>query len=235
MDLREMGQFSPEGHWYYEAKSSVILNDLKRNLKGPPKILDMGAGSGYFSRKIVDELGGRANCVDINYNDEILGEDINFSRVPTSTDYNVILLLDVLEHVQHPRKLLQEVLSRAASGCLVFITVPAFMLLWSGHDDFLGHFKRYKLSEIDSLLNSVNFEFRFLRKRYLYSLLFPIVLLQRKMAREEKSLLKPLHPFLNQLLLAICRVDHWFKSNKHFGVSVYFLVRVLDGESKQSK
>lgn len=230
-----MGQFSPEGHWYYEAKSLVVLSDLKRRLKSTPKILDMGAGSGFFSKRIIRDLGGCANCVDINYENEVINQDISFSRFPISTDYNVILLLDVLEHVENPRNILQEVFSRAAPGCLVFITVPAFMLLWSGHDEFLGHFKRYKLTEIQLLLSNINVELDFLRKRYLYSFLFPIVFLQRKIAREKKSLLKPLHPLLNQLLLTICRVDHWFKSNKYFGVSVYYFAEVLKSEAIKKK
>lgn len=222
-----MGGFSPEGHWYYEAKSSVILKDLKKNLQQPPKILDLGAGSGYFSRKIIDLFGGNANCVDINYSSEYKLDSITYSRTPVLSSYNVVLLLDVLEHVENPRELFEEVVTKAEQGCLIFVTVPAFMQLWSGHDEFLGHFKRFRLTEIRSLVEEVGSDLKVLRGRYLFSSLFPIVFLQRKLSKKKESYLKPANPILNQLLIIVCRIDHWFSRNSLFGVSAYLALKLV--------
>ena len=53
-------------HWYYVSKGRALLSFIK-NIK-PRSVLDVGAGSGVFSRLLLDKTAcASAVCVDPNY------------------------------------------------------------------------------------------------------------------------------------------------------------------------
>ena len=68
MDLKEEDILGDDigRHWYYRSKAAALRQavwDLR-----PRKILDVGAGSGFFSRHLLSEGGAlKALCVDIGY------------------------------------------------------------------------------------------------------------------------------------------------------------------------
>ena len=51
---------------------------------------------------------------------------------------------------RRPRALVRHYAAKVPSGAHFLVTVPAFRFLWSGHDVFLEHKRRYRLSEIES-------------------------------------------------------------------------------------
>ena len=59
------------------------------------------------------------------------------------TPYDLILFLDVLEHLPDPVEALRHARSLLAPGGTVLVTVPAFRALWTAHDDFNHHRTRY--------------------------------------------------------------------------------------------
>lgn len=89
-------------------------------------------------------------------------------------DQRLILMMDVLEHVDDPVALLASYVASLPHGGAVFVTVPAFQWLWSGHDVFLEHKRRYILQEIESMVKSVGLNVIY--GRYLFGLLFPLVI-----------------------------------------------------------
>ena len=48
----------------------------------------------------------------------------------------------------------------APANSHLFITVPAFQFLWSGHDIFLEHYRRYNLSQLRGLVTQAGLEIR---------------------------------------------------------------------------
>ena len=58
---------------------------------------------------------------------------------------SVILLNDVIEHVPDDVEFLRSIVSSSLFDCntRLLITVPAFQSLWTQHDVFLGHYRRY--------------------------------------------------------------------------------------------
>jgi len=134
-------------HWYYRAKGAAMT----RLLAGAPvrHVLDVGAGSGVFSRLLLDQGAIEATCVDPAYPSEHTemqgGKPIRFVHVAANSDADTVLLMDVLEHVDDDTGLLREYVQNAAPGTRFLITVPAFMWMWSGHDVFLEHRRRYTL------------------------------------------------------------------------------------------
>lgn len=149
MDLKE-GEILREeidGHWYYLSKGRALQKFLG-HLK-VPEVLDVGAGSGIFSRQLLAE--GRCDsavCLDVNYDSEGIenyrGKTISFVKdLRPPFLQKLIIMMDVLEHIQDDGAFLKHYVDNLSRGGYVLITVPAFQFLWSGHDVFLEHHRRY--------------------------------------------------------------------------------------------
>ena len=67
MDLKEEEILGDQvnTHWYYRAKVAALLRDLNGATR--VEVLDIGAGSGFFSRQLLDAGAARATCVDTGY------------------------------------------------------------------------------------------------------------------------------------------------------------------------
>ena len=236
MDVKEeliLGDKAPT-HWYYVAKGRALLAMLK-SIK-VPEIVDVGAGSGIFS-KILLEAGKcrSAICVDPAYADQreewYLGRSIRFVQSIDNLTQSLVLLMDVLEHVNDDVGLI-----RQYTGCMphagkVLVTVPAFDFLWSGHDVFLGHRRRYTLLTIEKKLQMANL--KILRSQYFFGTLFPIVALVRTVNRwqlesgssKSESMLKKYPPMLNKILTYIHDFERLFlfPINRFAGLSIFCL------------
>src|SRR6185312_16486006 len=57
--------------------------------------------------------------------------------------FDLVVMLDVLEHLEDDHAGLAAVLTRLAPGGFFLATVPAFPMLWSSHDVSHHHFRRY--------------------------------------------------------------------------------------------
>lgn len=81
-------------------------------------------------------------------------------RLPTDS-IPAIGLFDVIEHIEDPRELLNEVHRVLQPGGFCFVTVPAYQFLWSQADEHAGHYRRYRRKTLDALLRDCHFEPRF--------------------------------------------------------------------------
>lgn len=225
MDLREFGLVNPSSNWYYQSKLKVISRDIELFLKGTPRIRDIGAGDGFFTREIINKLGGSGNCVDTNYPERRTELNISFTHQPELSNPNVVLFIDVLEHVDNPVSLISSSLQDINESCLLVVSVPAFKSLWSGHDEYLGHVDRYNLKDLRLWLGAIDGECSVLEQRYLYSILFLPVLIYRFFRNRAKSDLQELPKALNALLLILCNLEHSFIKNRLFGISSYMVLR----------
>lgn len=238
MDLKEQDALGAEGerHWYYLAKGRAL-----RALLGAvrvPEALDVGAGSGIFARQLLDAgVAAGAVCVDPNYAQERSerrgGGELRFRRAVEAVGQRLILMIDVLEHVADDALLLQSYTARAAPGTLVLISVPAFQWLWSGHDVFLGHHRRYTRAQLEALVRRAGLEV--VRTRYFFATLLPLVALMRLCDRwrlrrgqvPPRSALRRERPPVNTLLILLHALERLtlFRVNRVAGLSVLCLAR----------
>jgi hypothetical protein len=84
-----------------------------------------------------------------------------------------VLLLDVIEHVDDDVATLRAARGAVGDGGLLIVTVPAYRWLWSGHDEVLGHRRRYTAGELRAAVERAGF--RVLRVSYFNTLLFPLL------------------------------------------------------------
>lgn len=217
-------------HWYYRSKAAA----LRRAVSGlaPRRLLDIGAGSGFFSRHLLAATPAEsALCVDIGYpadrDDQVAGKPVHYRRDTGPTDCDLVLMMDVLEHVDDDRGLVHHYAGKVPTGAHFLVTVPAFSFLWSGHDVFLEHKRRYRLPEIEAVLGDAGLEI--VRGAYYFGLVFPLaaaVRLADRNTTEPRSSLKKHGALANGLLAALCTAElPVFPINRLAGLSAFVLAR----------
>jgi SAM-dependent methyltransferase len=230
MDLKEVEKLEGniDSHWYYQSKARALVQILHG--KTFLKVLDVGAGSGFFSKFLLKHsLAVEAHCIDIGYvcdsMSQISGKNVYFKKSINHIDANLVLLMDVLEHVDNDVDLLKEYASKVPPGATFVITVPAFQFLWSKHDIFLEHKRRYTLAQLESVVN--NSGLRKLNSGYIFGLIFPIACAIRLVTRllsdkNPSSQLSKHNKITNTILRVLCRIEEPFIGvNRLFGLSVY--------------
>lgn len=237
MDLKEAALLGDQvdRHWYYRAKLAALLS-ATRTLPAT-SLLDVGAGIGFFARAMLAH--GRANtatCIDPLYPTEhdetVNGAPLRFRRTldEPGAAANLVLMMDVLEHVPDDVALVQEYADQLAPGTRFIVTVPAFQWLWSGHDVFLEHYRRYRLPQLEAVLAKAGLRVEL--GAYYYGAVLPAAAAMRLAHRlahrfghrnaEPRSDMRPLHPALNTLLLAACRAElPLMRANRLGGLTVF--------------
>jgi len=235
VDLKELDLVDPHVHWYYQAKLAGIRAVIGEHLQTGIRIIDVGAGSGFFSLALAEKVSQcEVVCVDPNYpSDSIRNErSVRFVRQADSLEADLYLFIDVLEHVDDDLALLRHYTDSAPEGAHIVISVPAFQSLWSGHDIFLEHRRRYRLKEVEKLAEKAGLVVK--GSRYLFSSVFPLAWLMRRVRRTQaaKSDMKPVLPLVNRLLSRILTIEHKRTTNTWFGLSAVVVAEVPARDAK---
>lgn len=167
---------------------SVFSSLLSGRAATPLRIADVGAGDRFFDLYLQRRLGVRGiraqiTAIDANYGPEerpeagiLLARDLG-EVVEHSTD--VIFMMDVLEHVADDAQFLALAFSRLKAGGKIIITVPAFQSLFSVHDVFLKHYRRYDAARLRKIVEPTGG--RIVACHYFYTSLIVARFLQLKL------------------------------------------------------
>ncbi len=160
MDLIEKSDNSYRHPWELSRMRST-LSIIQSN---PPNLqyADIGSGDCYFTSKIVELTNKPVIAVDSNYELEherkgqlVCLRNLN-SIEPESLDF--VFLMDVIEHVKNDKQFLSELSAKIKPGGKILITAPAWQHLFSLHDKFLKHFRRYNKIQLFTLVESADLE-----------------------------------------------------------------------------
>jgi 2-polyprenyl-3-methyl-5-hydroxy-6-metoxy-1,4-benzoquinol methylase len=205
-----------EKHWWWRSRSELIAGKL-RQLQPPSgwkQILDIGCGDGLFFDRLAEfgEVEGVEPSADLvnpsnPHRDRIYvcPFDANFRP---NKQYSLILMLDVLEHLEDPVGALRHALDLLAAEGTLIITVPAFMALWTNHDVLNHHLTRYTKRSFGDVARQSGLGI--LEARYFYHWTFPAKLATRVM--EQAFHPKPDAPkispkWANQCLFWLSRLE----------------------------
>jgi 2-polyprenyl-3-methyl-5-hydroxy-6-metoxy-1,4-benzoquinol methylase len=186
-------------HWWYVARTEILLSELKRAFAGRrPRILDVGCGPGFMTSVMARHLGD-ATGVDSSpealrlaakYPEIHATDTAAFLAQPHDRDpFDLLCFLDVIEHVEDDRGILQTFLPFLAPDGVVAIAVPAFMAFWGKNDVAAMHFRRYRGPQVDALMATLGFEP--LRTTYFNTWLTPVFWAVRTFERWTMSASKP--------------------------------------------
>jgi len=154
-------------HWWWRSRRTFVRR-LVRNLTLPEgaNVLDIGCGDGLF----FDELGKLGEVYGIEPDARLISDDNpNRDRIEvtpfgpsyqTERRYDLITMLDVLEHIEDDRGTLERVHSLLAPGGYLVMTVPAMKWLWSMHDVANQHYRRYTRGELGGKISEQGMELK---------------------------------------------------------------------------
>jgi 2-polyprenyl-3-methyl-5-hydroxy-6-metoxy-1,4-benzoquinol methylase len=240
MDFAEQNQVASHlvtEHWYYQAKFALLRRTLSTaGILGPKlRLADLGCGLGVFLTLLEREkLLTTAQMIGIDpatpEGQLSIGGSVPIVAAWPEESFDLILMMDVLEHIDNDQEALAQAWEKLKPGDHVFITVPAFAFLWSRHDENLGHKRRYTLKSLRRLLETIP-RLRILKLHYFYALIFPIaviVRLLRKGNQENSSDLKPAPAWLNLLLRKLLSAELIFApANRLAGLTAVALVQKI--------
>ena len=239
-----------EVHWWYVSRRVIIKRILDRLINisiKHKKILEIGCGSGgnlamleeygeLHATEFDDEARKLATSKKLCFVEKAKLPD----RLPFETRFDLICMLDVLEHIDHDLAALQTVENSLEENGQLLLTVPAYQFLWTCADLINHHYRRYNKKGLVALIMESNLEIEYVT--YFNTFLFPFVAIGmfvlEKLNREssekkfDRMWLLPLAP-VNKLLAKI------FSSEKHclprvsfpFGSSILVLARKVDNKN----
>lgn len=196
-------------HWWFVARRELIKLLLDRYASKEGKVVDIGCGSGQNIRFLreYNVIGLDNSEFFIKYAKK---HNLNiikgtFPKTPFKRNsFDIVLCLDLLEHVKDDTQGLTEIYRILKSNGLVIITVPAFSLLWGKHDEDNQHLRRYQKNNLTDLMK----KFKIIRASYWTFSPFIPVLLVRKIFRGHKSDLIKHNRIVNYIFLSILRLEH---------------------------
>ena len=216
-----------------------MLDVIKRYLtkNDQIKVLDIGCGSGLMLTSL-DEIGETYGMdmsdEALSFSKEIFTGRVEKGALPDQLPYqenffDLITALDVIEHIDNDVDSISAIRSLLAPGGKVVFTVPAYMFLWSPHDEMNEHKRRYTLPELKKKLVEAGFTVE--KISYYNTFLFPAVFLVRMLNNGLKrdgasDMDMPSSP-LNYVLKKIFGIEKYLLRylNLPFGVSVLAVVR----------
>jgi SAM-dependent methyltransferase len=195
---------------------------------------DIGCGAGYTAK--VFESRYRMVGIDVSMEalqlcrgrglKHLCQMDTNRFSLPFKSDtFDLVLALDVIEHLEDDTEALKECHRILRSEGHLVVTVPAFMALWSPWDEALGHRRRYTAQDLATTANKAGFHLD--RLSYMFFFVFPLAVVVRRVkqaihgdpARYSSDFI-PIPKLLNQLLLRVGRVEQWILTRLQWNLPV---------------
>lgn len=228
-----------EDHWWFAARRAIAGKIIERlGLPADARILDAGCGTGGNLAML--SRYGQVEAMELDDQARKLAHAKGITRVlsgrlPDSVPYSreqfdLIVLLDVLEHVEDDKRTLAVLGDLLKPGGYLLVTVPAFPFLWSAHDEVHHHKRRYLLNELRDKVRNAGLELAY--ATYFNTLLFPLILGVRllgrlRMAKSESGDLTMPPPLINRLLFTFFSCERFllWRWPLPFGVSVLAVAR----------
>ncbi|MBW7867849.1 MAG: class I SAM-dependent methyltransferase [Brumimicrobium sp.] len=165
MDICETATFKTgeyDRHPWELARLKVVVSFLQPLISKQPnaRILDLGCGDVFVAESLSNTFTQTTfSCVDTAFTEEYIQhieKRVDKQRIQLFSSLNdvseiventvdIVLLLDVIEHIEDEIEFLNKL---RHSGIInehtkIVITVPAYQSLFSNHDVYLNHFRRY--------------------------------------------------------------------------------------------
>lgn len=141
-----------DSHFWFVGREEICLSLIDTIMHNSIKrILDYGCGTGQLLEKL-QKTYKEKEIYGIDISDKALdycrrkglSNVFNLKEVePQANFFDLVICLDVLEHVRQDVKLLIQIRKLLRNGGQVLITVPAYEFLWSGEDYVSSHVRRY--------------------------------------------------------------------------------------------
>lgn len=194
----EMAETETE-HWWFRGRRDVLRTMLHRlALPSGARVLEVGSGTGG-NLEMLAEFGS-VSGLEMDETALALTArrtggrfDIRAGHCPDDMpfdgeQFDLICFFDCLEHISDDAGSLARMRALLAPGGAIIVTVPAYEWLWSAHDEFLHHCRRYNRASLVACAQAAGY--RVDSVTYFNTLLFPLAVAARlsdRMLRRDRS------------------------------------------------
>lgn len=227
-----------DSHFWFRGRREILQACLNRYLTQSARqlILDAGCGTGanlamlkQFGEVYGVELNPAACCHAAKKTSGRLLQGKLESLPFQDGCFNLVTLLDVLEHIDNQQGVLSEISRVLSRNGVLLVTVPAFRHLWGGHDISHHHRRRYRARELRGELEQAGMQILYIS--YFNTLLYPLVAASRFLARfrgiKHASDMQLLPAWMNYSLYQLFRTERLWVGHHAapFGVSLVAVAR----------
>lgn len=220
-------------HWWFVARRRIIAALIERQARPPAdaRILEVGCGTG--SNIALLRHYGRVEAIEPDDQARALaarrtGVAVQGGLLPDGVKlddgaFDLIVLLDVLEHIPGDRAALAALAPKLAPGGSILVTVPAAPWMWSAHDVAHHHQRRYTMATLKRVFADSGLRMR--HATHFNTVLFPLIAAARlagKLSGREGGDDAMPPPVVNGVLKALFGIErHWVGRHRFpFGVSI---------------
>lgn len=204
-------------HFWIRRRFDVMRKLADSVFRNSSRVAEIGCGNGLLQRQIEDHYGIPVAGFELN---EIALQK-NVSRQSPLYCYNIhqhnpefhshfdlILLFDVLEHIEDESQFLQSVKFHLADSGTLLVNVPAHQFFFSDYDRAAGHVRRYSANQLRKVAEQNGFRVSALT--YWGLPLIPLLLARKAMSMSKdngKSGFDAKGVTMNRLLGALAKCE----------------------------
>jgi SAM-dependent methyltransferase len=182
-------------HFWFRARRALVAWMIARTFPRLGSLLEVGCGTGFLLEDLRERFPGAAlaGC-------DILFESLLYAKprlprglvfqadargLPIARRFDVVIALDVLEHLDEDVSALREMFRVVEPGGGLVLTVPQHQWLWSATDEFSRHRRRYSRAELLAKTRAAGFEV--VRCTSFFMATLPLIALHRLARRGASS------------------------------------------------
>ena len=236
-----------ENQWWYKSERDILISLFSiYSKKG--LLLNAGCGTGITS----SFLSKQTKVINADISESAIEYSLrrnntnhiicDCSVLPFKDNtFDTIIADNVIEHIDNDFSVITEFERTLKSDGVIILSIPTYNFLWTLHDDFAHHKRRYDKSMIKDLIGISDLKIR--RMFYWNSILFFLIVLfkvKNKFFRTLNIGLKQPHKILNNILIKILKLEHYLiikhNLNPPFGVSLFAVIKKeLNNENRLEK
>jgi 2-polyprenyl-3-methyl-5-hydroxy-6-metoxy-1,4-benzoquinol methylase len=148
-------ELTQPSHFWFQWRLAAAIGQIRETglpIDQPLNVLEIGGGTGVLRDQLEASTSWIVDMTELNLEalraarkgrGRNLYYDILEQRAAFVEAYDVVVLFDVLEHIEEPAPFLRAVLRHLKRGGHLLVNVPALNGLLSAYDRAARHFRRY--------------------------------------------------------------------------------------------
>ena len=204
-------------HFWIRRRFEVMKRLADSVVRASREIAEIGCGNGLLQKSIENHY--QRSVVGFDLNEVALRKNVSSSplycydvfeqRPEFSAHFDLLILFDVLEHIEDESRFLQCAKYYLADSGTLLVNVPAIQWLFSDYDRAAGHVRRYSLKQLTRVAEQNGYDVQ--NVTYWGLPLFPLLLVRKALRLETSNGSAGFDAgssLMNDLLAGLSRFEH---------------------------